>query len=103
MFPAMSLSLSGLELSQQYSVSLKVSPADTLRYRFIDFSWQPTGEAGAYEDMDKQVYIHPSSPNSGKFWMQNFISFKKVKITNYEDSKNGNVLFIFNSISADLI
>ena len=103
MFPAMSLSLSGLELSQQYSVSLKVSPADTLRYRFIDFSWQSTGEAGAYEDMDKQIYIHPSSPNSGKFWMQNFISFKKVKITNYEDSKNGNVLFIFNSISADLI
>ena len=43
---------------------------------------------------EKQTYVHPHSPNSGESWMKDPISFKSVKITNYEECEHGNVMFI---------
>lgn len=85
------LTLQGLEPDGDYTLYLKVTPADDQRYRYINMKWCATGETEVNQNEEMQTYRHPSSPNSGQFWMKRPVSFKSIKITHYPKSKYGNV------------
>lgn len=87
----MLVSLSGLDPNLDYIVYLKVATADNQRYRYINMKWCATGESEVIQSEEKQTFRHPSSPNSGQFWMKRPISFKSIKITHYAKSQHGNV------------
>jgi len=67
-------------------------PADKYRYKFINMQWVPVGESEVLQNEERQIIQHPSSPNSGEFWMKKPISFKTVKVTHNSTSKHGNIL-----------
>ena len=91
LFPALLVSLHGLEPDKDYTVSLKVTTADNQRYRYINMKWCATGESEVIQNEEKQIFRHPSSPNSGHFWMKRPLSFKSIKITHYAKSPHGHV------------
>lgn len=81
----------GLKLEEDYTLTLRVAPADGQRYKFVNMKWIRVGESEVNQNEVKQLYIHPSSPNNGAFWMKKPVSFKGVKITHFSESKHGNV------------
>ena len=85
------LHLSGLDPSKDYTLTLKIAPADAYRYKFINMKWAVVGESEVNQNEARQTYVHSSSPNSGAFWMKKPISFRAIKITHNATSKNGNV------------
>lgn len=91
LFPAPLVTLRGLNPSKDYNITLRVASVDTCRYRFFNMQWTVVGESEVYQNEARQMYIHPSSPRSGEFWMKRPISFRTVKITHNPSSKNGNV------------
>ena len=106
LFPALMLTIQGLEPEMDYTIYLKVTPADDQRYRYINMKWCATGETEVSQSEHLQTYRHPSSPNTGQFWMKRPISFKSIKISHYPKSKNGNVSYVssaHNKISSCMI
>lgn len=93
MFPSLLVSIRGLELNANYSISLGIKAADKYRYKFLGMRWVPMGESEIVQDESRQVYHHPNSPKSGAFWMKKPISFKPCKITHNTHSKHGNVTY----------
>lgn len=85
------VTLRGLEPTQDYTVTLRVAPADTCRYKFLNMQWSAVGESEINQNEARQLFVHPNSPNTGEFWMKKPISFKSVKITHNPTSRNGNV------------
>ena len=83
--------LSGLEACTEYSIGLRISLADNIQYRYINDTWISVGEFKAVQKKEAQIFTHPSSPNSGRFWMKNVISFKTIKITHDAKSMHGDV------------
>ena len=73
---------------------VRVAPADSLRYKYLNMRWCAVGESDVVQNEEKQILRHASSPNNGMFWMRKPISFKNIKITNNSRSKNGNVSFV---------
>lgn len=93
-FPAIVVNIQGLERDVKYTISLRVTPADRFRYKFLSSHWIPVGESEIMQNEQRQVFQHPNSPSSGDFWMKKPISFKAVKITHNPTSKQGNVRLI---------
>ena len=85
------VSVRGLNPRADYSISLRVRPADKFRYKYVNTQWAHVGESEVLQNEKRQVFRHPSSPNSGEFWMRKPISFKSVKVTHNSSSANGNV------------
>lgn len=85
------VTMHGMDPDMDYMLYLKVTPSDDQRYRYINMKWCPTGETEVNQNEELQTYRHPSSPNSGQFWMKRPVSFKSIKITHYPKSKFGNV------------
>lgn len=90
MFPGIVVSVSGLEPDAKYCINLEVNPADNHRYKFLNSKWVVVGKAEAHSE-NVLNYIHPDSPASGRHWMANKVSFKKIKVTNNKNSKRGQV------------
>lgn len=91
LFPGVLVLLQGLDLQEQYNVSLRVAPVDNQRYRYINKKWCAIGASDIVQNGERQVYCHHSSPNTGHFWTQSPISFTSIKITHYTDSTHGDV------------
>ena len=90
-------SVSGLEPSKGYSVSINESSVNNFRYRYKS-GWFPTEECRRAHRGARgvtQTYMHLNSPNSGEFWMKSLVNFKTMKIMNHDDSKPRNVIFMF--------
>ena len=87
----MLVTLRGLNPSLTYTIILRIASADPYRYKFLNMQWSSVGESEINQNEFKQLYRHPSSPNSGAFWMKKPISFRAIKITHNPNSKNGNV------------
>lgn len=90
MFPSIVTDLNGLEPDSKYSISLEVNPADTHRYKFVNSRWVFAGK-GESHDEAMLVFNHPESPSTGKHWMKNKVSFKKIKLSNNRNNKRGQV------------
>ena len=91
LFPALLVSIRGLDLHIEYTISLRISSADPYRYRFLNMQWVSVGESEVMQNEDRQIFCHPNSPSTGLCWMKKPISFKQVKITHNPSSSSGNV------------
>lgn len=95
MFPTVRVSFSGpLRHSQppdRYAVLLDIVPMDSRRYRYAYHrsSWLVAGKADP--PPPARLYAHPDSPIGSEALRKQVISFEKVKLTNNELDKNGQV------------
>ena len=88
LFPSVMVSVRGLNPRADYTISLRMRSADKYRYKFLNLEWVRVGESELMQNEDRQIFKHPSSPNSGQFWMKKPISFKTVKISHNSTNKH---------------
>lgn len=80
MFPIIAVNIRGLDPEKMYTVELSFDQIDSHRWRFVSCQWQPGMKPEPA--IDRPAYQHPDSPNYGRTWMRDTISFPKVKLTN---------------------
>ncbi|XP_055361387.1 LOW QUALITY PROTEIN: T-box protein VegT-like [Betta splendens] len=90
MFPYCRFRISGLNLSRNYSLVMDIQPLDGSHYRWTGKSWQVAGKAEKH--VTSQPFAHPESPSTGQHWMQNPVSFYKLKLTNNILDQDGNTI-----------
>ena len=91
MFPTVRCSFLNLRPDQRYWVLLDIVPCDNKRYRYAYHrsSWLVAGKADP--PPPHRLYTHPDSPFTGDQLRKQVVSFEKVKLTNNEMDKNGQV------------
>lgn len=94
MFPTVRVSFSGPlrgQASDRYAVIMDIVPVDCRRYRYAYHrsSWLVAGKADP--PPAARLYTHPDTPVSADALRKQVISFEKVKLTNNEMDKNGQV------------
>lgn len=95
MFPTVRVSFSGpLRFSQpadRYAVLMDIIPTDARRYRYAYHrsQWLVAGKADP--PPPPRLYAHPDSPISVDVLRKQVVSFEKVKLTNNELDKSGQV------------
>lgn len=96
MFPYIQLTVSGLEKHERYYILLEIQPACNRRYKYCGNGagqnengnkgniggWSYAGPAEPQPHVNRRIYMHPDGPATGEHWMQNTISFSKLKLTN---------------------
>lgn len=90
MFPSCRFRISGLHPSKKYSLIMDIQPLDNSRYKWTGKSWQVAGKAERH--VKSQPFAHPESPSMGQHWMQNPVSFYKLKLTNDISDQEGNTI-----------
>ncbi|XP_046901370.1 MAX dimerization protein MGA a isoform X4 [Hypomesus transpacificus] len=90
MFPYCRFRISGLEPFQKYALLMDIHPVDNKRYKWSGQDWHANGKAETH--IQKRPFVHPVSPNSGHYWMQNPVSFYMLKLTNSMLDQEGNVV-----------
>ncbi|CAB4060099.1 TBX20 [Lepeophtheirus salmonis] len=92
MFPTVRCSFTNLRPDRKYWVILDIVPCDNKRYRYAYHrsSWLVAGKADP--PPPHRFYIHPDSPVTGDQLRKQVVSFEKVKLTNNEMDKNGQVI-----------
>ena len=91
MFPTVRCSFTNLRPDRKYWVLLDVVPCDNKRYRYAYHrsSWLVAGKADP--PPPHRFYNHPDSPYTGEQLRKQVVSFEKIKLTNNELDKNGQV------------
>lgn len=95
MFPTVRVSFSGplrfIQPADRYAVLLDIVPMDNRRYRYAYHrsQWLVAGKADP--PPPNRLYPHPDSPISVDVLRKQVISFEKIKLTNNEMDKNGQV------------
>ena len=94
MFPTVRCSFTNLRPDQKYWVLLDIVPCDNKRYRYAYHrsSWLVAGKADP--PPPHRLYAHPDAPYTGDQLRKQVVSFEKVKLTNNEMDKNGQVRLI---------
>ncbi|XP_044752352.1 T-box transcription factor TBX20-like [Coccinella septempunctata] len=92
MFPTLRVSFTGIRPDQRYAVLLDIVPVDNKRYRYAYHrsSWLVAGKADPPAPC--RIYAHPDSPYTGEQLRKQVVSFEKVKLTNNEMDKNGQIV-----------
>jgi T-box protein 20 len=77
--------------SDRYAVIIDIVAVDSRRYRYAYHrsSWLVAGKADP--PPPARLYCHPDTPVSADALRKQVISFEKVKLTNNEMDKNGQV------------
>ena len=83
MFPIVAVEVRGLDPDKMYTIELSFEQIDAHRWRYVTGQWQPGLKPDAA--INRIPYQHPDSPNYGRKWMKDPISFSKVKLTNKVD------------------
>ena len=89
MFPKLEIVVSGLDYNASYVMAVDVVPIDSWRYKFCEGEWVVSRPAS--ENHNPDYYVHPMSPQPGKEWMEQDISFGSLKLTN-NDTKTGSMV-----------
>ena len=91
MFPTVRASFSCLRPDEKYYILLDIVPCDNKRYRYAYHrsSWLVAGKADP--PPPHRLYCHPDAPFTGEQLRKQVVSFEKVKLTNNELDKNGQV------------
>ena len=91
MFPTVRCSFQNLRSDRKYWVLLDIVPCDNKRYRYAYHrsSWLVAGKADP--PPPHRFYNHPDSPYTGEQLRKQVVSFEKIKLTNNELDKNGQV------------
>ncbi|XP_055838900.1 T-box protein H15 isoform X2 [Episyrphus balteatus] len=96
MFPTVRISFSGplrqVQPADRYAVLLDIVSVDSRRYRYAYHrsSWLVAGKADP--PPPARLYAHPDSPISCEALRKQVVSFEKVKLTNNEMDKNGQIV-----------
>ncbi|MGH0172700.1 UNVERIFIED_CONTAM: hypothetical protein FKN15_067421 [Acipenser sinensis] len=90
MFPYCRFRISGLEPFLRYILVMDITPVDSNRYKWNGRHWEASGKAEPH--VLGRVFIHPESPSSGHYWMQQPVSFYKLKLTNNTLDQEGHVI-----------
>lgn len=90
MFPYCRFRILGLNQFKKYCLIMDIQPVDENCYRWTGKSWQVCGKAESH--IKSQPFAHPESPSTGQHWMQNPVSFYKLKLTNNISDKEGNAI-----------
>ncbi|XP_061762000.1 MAX dimerization protein MGA a isoform X2 [Nerophis ophidion] len=90
MFPYCRFRISGLQPSKKYVLMMDVQPLDRSHYTWTGTSWQVAGKAENH--VTSLPFSHPESPSMGQQWMQNPVSFYKLKLTSNTADKDGNAI-----------
>lgn len=96
MFPTIRVSFSGplrqVQPADRYAVLLDIIPLDSKRYRYAYHrsSWLVAGKADP--PPPHRLYAHPDSPINCDALRKQVISFEKVKLTNNEMDKTGQIV-----------
>ena len=85
------VSVSGLKEEELYEFKIAFVPTDGSKYKFINLKWQAVSESEIRQQKEKLQKTHRDGMKTGKYWMEKPISFKNVKISHYDSSKNDNV------------
>lgn len=93
MFPGISVSVWGLEPDTKYTLQVEMVPSGKNRFKYINSKWVPVGKAESHDGCSL-VHTHPESPASGRHWMRDRVTFKKIKLTNDKNSKKGYVRLV---------
>ncbi|XP_022380059.1 T-box transcription factor TBX22 [Enhydra lutris kenyoni] len=93
MFPSVRVKVKGLDPGKKYYVAIDVVPVDSKRYRYVYHSsqWMVAGNTD-HSCITPRFYVHPDSPCSGDTWMQQIISFDRLKLTNNEMDDKGHII-----------
>ncbi|XP_053365590.1 MAX dimerization protein MGA a isoform X2 [Clarias gariepinus] len=89
MFPCCRFRISGLEPFQRYSLVMDMQPVDNYRYKWSDRRWETNGKADPHIT---RSFVHPDSPATGLAWMQNPVSFYRLKLTNNPIDREGHII-----------
>ncbi len=92
MFPTVRCSFANLRPDLRYHVVLDVVPGDNKRYRYAYHrsSWLVAGKADP--PPPRRFYVHPDGPYAGEqLNRRHVVSFEKVKLTNNEMDRTGQV------------
>lgn len=112
MFPSIELTITGLERRARYWVLLEVEPASDRRHKYVgggtnsgvgslekgygNARWTSIGPAELQPGIDRRIYLHPDSPETGAHWMQQQpLKFDKLKLTNNAVDPRNNVSVFF--------
>ncbi|XP_013195009.2 T-box transcription factor mls-1 [Amyelois transitella] len=90
MFPSLRVSLSGLDLREEYCVFLELSLVGRRRWRWAGGAWAAAG--GAEPQSPRRLMLHPDSPAPGHHWTANPVSFSKLKLTNNTMDAQGHMV-----------
>ncbi|XP_051514533.1 T-box transcription factor TBX22-like [Myxocyprinus asiaticus] len=93
MFPSVRVKVRNLSPFQQYYIAMDITPVDSKRYRYVYHSsqWMVAGNTD-HSCISSRLYVHPDSPCSGENWMQQVISFDRIKLTNNEMDDKGHII-----------
>ncbi|CAK8680255.1 unnamed protein product [Clavelina lepadiformis] len=86
MFPGYRIKLSGLNPDQNYCVLMDIVNVDDHRYKFQQGEWMVAGKGEPHGP--QRLFLHLDSPASGRKWMEDIISFYKLKLTNRNTSSS---------------
>ena len=78
-----------------YNVKAKFVCASKYHYKFLFGKWKVKRESKIIHDESRMEFVHPSSPANGEMWMKKPVSFEAIRLTHKENSKGGNVRYIF--------
>ncbi|KAM6973248.1 MAX dimerization protein MGA a [Aplochiton taeniatus] len=90
MFPYCRYRISGMEPSQKYSLVMEIHPVDNNCYMWTEEDWHVIGKAEHH--VKNKPFTHSESPSTGQHWMQNPVSFYKLRLTNNILDQEGNVV-----------
>ncbi|XP_034945678.1 T-box transcription factor TBX20-like [Chelonus insularis] len=92
MFPTCRVSFSDLKPDGRYAVLMDIVPVDDKRYRYAYHrsSWLVAGKADP--PAPARLYVHPDSPFTGEQLRKQVVSFEKVKLTNNDMDKHGQIV-----------
>ncbi|KOX78773.1 T-box transcription factor TBX20 [Melipona quadrifasciata] len=91
MFPTCRVSFNGLKSEGRYAVLMDIVPVDNKRYRYAYHRscWLVAGKADP--PAPARLYVHPDSPFTGDQLRKQVVSFEKVKLTNNDMDKHGQI------------
>jgi hypothetical protein len=84
MFPVLKLHVSRLEMTAMYAVVLEFRCTHQHRWRFLNGNWQKGSTCEDNADL-RHVFVHFASVAPGSQWMQEPVSFAKLKLSNREN------------------
>ncbi|KAH7714144.1 TBX-9 protein [Aphelenchoides avenae] len=79
LFPKLIFVMRGLDPDGHYTFSLFMKLVGANRWKFSDGQWQVDGQSDFGEASN--VIMHHDQAQSGKYWMNNTVSFDRLKLT----------------------
>ncbi|CAF0710732.1 unnamed protein product [Brachionus calyciflorus] len=94
-FPLIRIKMSGMDESALYTVQIEFRPSDNLKYRFVNGEWKSSPKNDNFKSSQQSIlYEHSDSPNFGHHWSKDSVAFAKLKLTNNENTKNLDAVFL---------